>query len=186
MVHPRTMPTTTSGRARSVMPMPPASEGPLLWSRMASPIDDLLLVGRDGVLNGLYVADHDRCASLPSDWVEDDDAFAEPRRQLTEYFEGTRTTFDLRIELHGSPFQRQVWQALLDVPYGRTASYGDIARSLGRPTAARAVGAANGRNPVSIIVPCHRVIGAAGTLTGYGWGNDRKRWLLDHEARVSG
>lgn len=152
---------------------------------MPSPIGQLLLVGRPGVLNGLYVADHERCASVPPEWVEDDDAFADSRRQLVEYFDGGRTTFDLRIELHGSPFQRQVWQALLDVPFGHTASYGEIARRIGRPTAPRAVGAANGRNPVSIIVPCHRVIGASGTLTGYGWGPDRKAWLLEHEARVT-
>lgn len=150
---------------------------------MPSPIGALLLVGRPGMLNGLYVADHERCASIPPDWVEDAGAFDEPLRQLAEYFDGTRTTFDVRIELHGSPFQRQVWEALLEVPYGGTASYGDIARRVGRPTAARAVGAANGRNPVSIIVPCHRVVGAGGALTGYGWGTERKAWLLDHEAR---
>ncbi|HVF73984.1 MAG TPA: methylated-DNA--[protein]-cysteine S-methyltransferase [Acidimicrobiales bacterium] len=153
-----------------------------LWTRTPSPIGDLLLVGDGDVLNGLYVADHEKCAVITSEWKQDDDAFEDVRRQLGEYFAGTRRTFDLRIELHGSPFQRQVWDALLEVPYGETASYGQIARRLGRPTAARAVGAANGRNPVSIIVPCHRVIGASGTLTGYGWGTDRKAWLLDHEA----
>jgi methylated-DNA-[protein]-cysteine S-methyltransferase len=157
--------------------------GELRWSRVPSPIGELLLVGHQGVLSGLYVAEHDRCPSVAVGAVEDDDAFADTRSQLAEYFAGTRRTFDLRIELHGSAFQRRVWQALLDVAFGETASYGEIARRLGVPTAARAVGSANGRNPVSIVVPCHRVIGAGGTLTGYGWGTDRKAWLLDHEAR---
>jgi methylated-DNA-[protein]-cysteine S-methyltransferase len=157
----------------------------LLCSHLASPIGNLLLVGRPGVLTGLYVADHDRCPAVAPEWVEDDDAFTDVRRQLGEYFEGTRRTFDVHTEPAGSPFQRQVWQALLDIPYGHTASYGDIARRLGRPTAARAIGAANGRNPISIVVPCHRVIGANGTLTGYGWGNERKAWLLDHERRCA-
>ena len=160
------------------------STGELLWSRMPSPIGELLLVGRKGVLSGLYVADHERCPSVTAAAVEDHDAFVDARAQLDEYFTGSRRTFELHVELHGSPFQRRVWQALLDVPYGQTASYGEIARRLGVPTAARAVGAANGRNPVSIVVPCHRVIGASGTLTGYGWGTDRKAWLLDHEARA--
>lgn len=157
----------------------------LFWSRHPSPIGNLLLVGRPGVLTGLYVADHDRCPPVAPGWVEDDSVFDEAHRQLGEYFEGTRHAFDLRTEPTGSPFQRQVWEALLDIPYGYTASYGDIARRVGRPTAPRAVGAANGRNPISIVVPCHRVIGANGTLTGYGWGNERKLWLLDHERRCA-
>lgn len=157
----------------------------LLWSHLPSPIGNLLLVGRPGVLTGLYVADHDRCPGVAPGWVENDDAFTDVRGQLVEYFEGTRHTFDVHTEPAGSPFQRQVWRALLDIPYGHTASYGDVARRLGRPTAARAIGAANGRNPISIVVPCHRVIGANGTLTGYGWGNERKAWLLDHERRCA-
>lgn len=165
------------------MTITPPSTGELLWSCMPSPIGRLLLVGRKGVLSGLYVADHERCPSVAGGAVEDDDAFEDARAQLADYFAGSRRTFDLQVELHGSPFQRRVWQALLDVPYGQTASYGEIARRLDVPTAARAVGTANGRNPVSIVVPCHRVIGASGTLTGYGWGTDRKAWLLDHEAR---
>lgn len=156
---------------------------PLLWTTIPSPIGPLLAVGRSGLLTGLYVADHARCPAPPGEAARDDDAFEEPRRQLAEYFAGDRRTFDLRIELHGTPFQRRVWEALLEVPFGETASYGQIARRLGLPTAARAVGAANGRNPVSIVVPCHRVVGADGTLTGYGWGTERKAWLLDHEAR---
>lgn len=156
-----------------------------VWTSLPSPIGLLRLVARDGRLVGLYVADHDKCPPVGGAWVEDDGPFDEVRRQLDEYFTGRRTRFDVGFELDGSPFQRQVWQALCDIPYGETISYGELARRVGRPGAARAVGAANGRNPVSIIVPCHRVIGANGTLTGYGWGNDRKAWLLRLEGAVA-
>ncbi|TNF36939.1 MAG: methylated-DNA--[protein]-cysteine S-methyltransferase [Deltaproteobacteria bacterium] len=105
------------------------------------------------------------------------------RRELEEYFAGQRRTFDVPTRLDGTPFQRAVWAALRDIPWGQTVSYGELARRLGRPTASRAVGAANGANPVPIIVPCHRVIGANGALTGYGGGEDRKRWLLAHEGQ---
>ncbi|HEX6535328.1 MAG TPA: methylated-DNA--[protein]-cysteine S-methyltransferase [Gemmatimonadaceae bacterium] len=103
------------------------------------------------------------------------------REQLGEYFAGRLTTFDLPLAPRGTPFQHRVWNALREIPYGRTVSYSAIALRIGAPDAVRAVGAANGRNPLSIIVPCHRVIGADGTLTGYGGGIDRKRWLLAHE-----
>ncbi len=99
-------------------------------------------------------------------------------RQLDEYFAGTRQTFDVELALRGTEFQRAVWEALVQIPYGATASYGDIARAIGRPNAVRAVGQANGRNPVAIVVPCHRVIGSNNGLTGYGGGIDRKRYLL--------
>jgi methylated-DNA-[protein]-cysteine S-methyltransferase len=102
--------------------------------------------------------------------------------QLDEYFEGRRTRFDLRLAMRGTPFQLRVWAALDDIPFGETISYGELARRVGAPGAARAVGLANGRNPVPIVVPCHRVIGANGTLTGYGGGLDRKRWLLGLES----
>ena len=101
--------------------------------------------------------------------------------QLEAYFAGSRQTFDVPLALAGTDFQRRVWEGLLEIPYGHTMSYGELARRVGRPGASRAVGLANGRNPVAIIVPCHRVIGANGTLTGYGGGLDRKVWLLDHE-----
>jgi methylated-DNA-[protein]-cysteine S-methyltransferase len=101
--------------------------------------------------------------------------------QLAEYFAGERRAFDLPLAPQGSGFQVEVWRALLRIPYGETCSYGDIARVVGRPAASRAVGAANGRNPIPIIVPCHRVIGSNGSLTGYGGGLPVKRWLLDHE-----
>ncbi len=102
-------------------------------------------------------------------------------RQLEAYFRGERRSFDLPLRLEGTPFQRRVWQALLRVPYGRTATYGELAAALGSPRAGRAVGGANHRNPVSIIVPCHRVVGGDGGLVGYGGGLWRKEWLLRHE-----
>ncbi len=105
--------------------------------------------------------------------------------QLEEYFAGKRTAFDLPLAPEGTIFQREVWDILLTIPFGRTMSYGEIARKIGRPSAVRAVGAANGANPVSIIVPCHRIIGADGSLTGYGGGLGRKKWLLEHERRCS-
>ena len=102
--------------------------------------------------------------------------------QLTEYFAGDRTEFDLPLRPIGTDFQRRVWRALCDIPFGRTWSYGELAMHIGSPTASRAVGLANGRNPISIVIPCHRVIGANGSMTGYGGGIERKRWLLAHEA----
>lgn len=106
-------------------------------------------------------------------------------KQLREYFAGTRTAFDLPLAPRGTEFQRRVWHALLAIPHGATCSYVDIARAIGAPSASRAVGAANGKNPIAIIVPCHRVIGASGALTGYGGGLPTKRWLLAHERRGS-
>jgi methylated-DNA-[protein]-cysteine S-methyltransferase len=107
---------------------------------------------------------------------------AAARRQLIEYFDRQRTTFDLPLDLHGTPFQLQVWNALTRIPFGSTLSYGELARRVGSPNGSRAVGAANGRNPVAIVVPCHRVIGANGDLTGFGGGMERKSWLLQHES----
>jgi methylated-DNA-[protein]-cysteine S-methyltransferase len=107
-------------------------------------------------------------------------------KQLDEYFRGKRRIFELMLRLEGSEFQLDVWQALLDVPYGGTASYADIAKAVGRPKAVRAVGAANGANPISLIIPCHRVIGTDGRLVGYGGGLDRKEWLIEHEWKHSG
>lgn len=118
-------------------------------------------------------------ADLPA--RRDAEGAAAAIEQLREYFAGARTTFDLTLAPRGTAFQRQVWLALRPIPYGVTTSYGAIAASIGRPTASRAVGAANGQNPIAIVVPCHRVIGSTGALTGYGGGMDRKRWLLRHE-----
>jgi methylated-DNA-[protein]-cysteine S-methyltransferase len=121
-----------------------------------------------------------------ADWVRDDAAFDDVRAQLAEYFGGSRTEFDLPLHMIGSAWQRRVWTALLDIRCGETESYGSLAARIGSPGAARAVGLANGQNPVPIIVPCHRVIGANGSLTGYGGGLDAKRWLLAHEAQRTG
>jgi methylated-DNA-[protein]-cysteine S-methyltransferase len=148
-----------------------------------SPIGPLALAGRGRVLTHLRMLDQtyepDR-----SDWVHDERAFPDAVDQLQAYFAGERTDFDLELGLVGSDFQRRVWQALLTIPYGETRSYGQIAALIGAPGAARAVGLANGHNPIAIIVPCHRVIGASGSLTGYGGGLDRKRSLLEMERNV--
>lgn len=149
--------------------------------RLASPIGALLVMTTGDALSGLYVADHER-APQPPPHSEEGGAFVDTVcAQITSYFEGARTRFELPLHLDGTEFQRRVWSALLEVPFGGTASYLDIAAAIGRPSAVRAVGLANGSNPVSIVVPCHRVIGSNGSLTGYGWGTERKRWLLDFE-----
>jgi methylated-DNA-[protein]-cysteine S-methyltransferase len=153
---------------------------------MDSPIGPLTLAGTGGALTGLYM-DRQRYRPETETFGDRDDApFAAAVTQLREYFAGRRTEFDLSLNLIGTPFQRQVWEALLTIPYGQTVSYGELADRLGRPRgAARAVGLANGHNPIGIIVPCHRVVGTDGGLTGYGGGLDRKRHLLDFERRVS-
>ena len=150
------------------------------YSTLTTPIGELLLAADpDGALTAVHLPG--RHAS--TDGWERDDALLEPaRRQLTEYFAGERTAFDLPLRPAGAPFQLRVWEALTRVPYGETAAYGELAAELGHPGAARAVGAANGRNPIAIVVPCHRVIGASGALTGYAGGLECKRELLDLEA----
>lgn len=155
-----------------------------LYTRVDSPLGELLLVGSGGALVGVYMTPHRHGPEPAACWKRDDGALRESARQLAEYFAGIRTEFDLRLAPEGTPFQVRVWQALLEIPYGETEGYGDLAARIGSPGGARAVGMANGRNPISIIVPCHRVIGASGDLTGYGGGLQRKRWLLDHEAAV--
>ncbi len=149
----------------------------MIHTLIDTPLDPLLAVGDDaGRLTGLWF---DRSPAPES--RRDDRAFATLREQVDAYFAGDLTAFDVPLLVAGTPWQRQVWQALQAVPYGQTMSYGELAARLGRPSAARAVGAANGRNPVSVIVPCHRLIGASGALTGYLGGLERKRWLIDHE-----
>lgn len=145
-----------------------------------SPLGDIILSGADR-LSRVDFADSRNAAQLGSDGHRDDRAFAQAREQLRAYFAAELTSFDLDLDLHGTEFQRRVWAALLRIPYGQTTTYGRLAEELGDPKAVRAVGAANGRNPISIIVPCHRVIGADGRLTGYGGGLERKQWLLAHE-----
>lgn len=152
------------------------------YTSIDSPLGRILLVGSDTGLRGLHLADHERAPQPPPSWQRDDDAFVSVARQLTDYFAGVRTSFDLPLDLSaGTDFQRRVWEQLLAIPYGETISYGELARRIGQPTASRAVGLANGQNPVAIVVPCHRVVAANGGLGGYGWGLDRKSWLLDLE-----
>jgi methylated-DNA-[protein]-cysteine S-methyltransferase len=145
-----------------------------------SPIGPLVLAGQGRVLTNLRMLDQTHEPSR-TDWAPDDRAFSDAVDQLGAYFTGERVDFDLKLSLVGSEFQRRVWQALLTIPYGETRSYGQIADHIGASGAARAVGLANGRNPIAIIVPCHRVIGASGNLIGYGGGLDRKRSLLELE-----
>jgi methylated-DNA-[protein]-cysteine S-methyltransferase len=149
-----------------------------------SPVGPLTLVAVDGTLTGLYMGGQRHRPPEQTFGEPDRTPFPEVIRQLDEYFAGRRTEFELPVTLVGTPFQRTVWAALREIPYGETMSYGHLAVRIGRPTAARAVGLANGRNPIGIIVPCHRVVGATGDLTGYGGGLDRKHHLLDFERGV--
>jgi methylated-DNA-[protein]-cysteine S-methyltransferase len=153
-----------------------------LYNRMEGPIGELLLVGDGHALRGLFMQEGRTAASVHPEWRPADEPFADVRRQLSEYFDGERAAFDVPLVISGTPFQRRVWQALRQIPYGETTTYGELARRVGRPSASRAVGLANGRNPIAVIVPCHRVIGSDGSLTGYGGGLERKRLLLELEA----
>ena len=155
-----------------------------LYTTISSPLGTLLLGGDGDELTRLHMQDAPHPITVNPRWRRDHEAFAEARRQLDEYFAGARRDFELALKPAGSEFELRVWAALLEIPYGETASYGEIARRVGVPDAARAVGLANARNPIAVIVPCHRVIGADGTLTGYGGGLQRKRLLLDLEAGV--
>jgi methylated-DNA-[protein]-cysteine S-methyltransferase len=155
------------------------------YTTVDSPIGPLMVARDDEGICALWLPVGGRAAEPANGWVREDAAFADVKEQLAEYFAGTRSTFDLPLHLIGTAFQRRVWKALLDIPCGATTSYGALALSVGAPSAARAVGAANGQNPIAVIVPCHRVIGASGSLTGYGGGLPAKRWLLEHEARQS-
>lgn len=146
-----------------------------------SPIGPLTIAGRDGAVTHLIMEEQSHPPLTRHTWTADPNGFEKAVEQLRAYFAGARHTFDVPIALDGTDFQRQVWRALGDIPYGETRTYGQIAESIGRSGASRAVGLANGRNPISIIVPCHRVIGASGDLTGYGGGIDRKRALLELE-----
>ncbi|MGI9034094.1 MAG: methylated-DNA--[protein]-cysteine S-methyltransferase [Acidimicrobiales bacterium] len=152
--------------------------------RVASPLGEVVLVGDGQRLHGLYTTGHRRRPTLDTDGVEDGkgDGLADAAEQLAEWFDGRRREFDLELELIGTPFQRRVWDALGEIPFGATVTYGELAARIGRAGSGRAVGHAVGRNPVSIVVPCHRVVGARGVLTGYAGGLDTKQWLLAHEA----
>lgn len=147
-----------------------------------SPVGPLTLVATDGVLSGLYMNAQRHRPATDSFGPADVNLFAEVAGQLDAYFAGRLTDFDVPITLAGSVFQKRVWNALRSIPYGETITYGELADQIGQHGAARAVGLANGRNPVSIIIPCHRVVGAAGKLTGYGGGIERKQQLLTLES----
>jgi methylated-DNA-[protein]-cysteine S-methyltransferase len=151
---------------------------PARWHSVDSPLGELLLVGDGRALTRLEMPPWE----VPAGAEQDPEAFAEVEAQLGAYFAGELTEFDLPLAPAGSGFQLAVWAALLRIPYGETASYGEIANEVGRPDAVRAVGTTNGRNPIAVIVPCHRVIGADGSLVGYGGGLPRKRLLLELEA----
>ena len=150
-----------------------------------SPVGPLTLVGEGDDITGLYFETGSSVATPRSGWVRDDRQLRPAAAQLAEYFAGKRTRFELPLAPRGTAFQKSVWAALMSIPFGQTASYGDIARVIGKPAASRAVGGANHRNPLSIIIPCHRVIGADGGMTGYGGELYRKRLLLDLESRVA-
>lgn len=148
-----------------------------------SPIGPLTLVEVDGALAGLFMEGHQPAPRPATLGGRRDGILPEVVEQLSQYFALERTSFDLCLKARGTDFQQQVWGVLRTIPYGRTMTYGQVAEALGRPGAARAVGLANGRNPISIVVPCHRVVGSSGTLTGYAGGVARKAFLLDLESR---
>jgi len=156
-------------------------------TRFPSPIGDLVITASDSGLTGVWFPGKGPVAAARPDDERGPAStlLARASEQLAEYFAGTRTTFDLLLDAGGTAFERRVWDALRTIPYGTTLSYSELARRLGDPRATRAVGAANGKNPIPIIVPCHRVIGANGALTGFGGGLDRKRWLLEHEGALT-
>lgn len=146
-----------------------------------SPVGELTLVGNGDALTGVYFPEHVRRPEQATFGLRDDAAFSAAHRQLDEYFDGRRTRFELDLAPRGNAFQHKVWAQLREIPFGETRSYGQLALALGDPALARAVGAANGQNPLSIIVPCHRVVGSDGRLTGYAGGLARKAFLLEWE-----
>ena len=158
----------------------------ITYDLVPSPVGSLLVSAEDEGLTSVWFAPHE--GRIGADWVRDrggtdvaSRTLASARAQLEAYFAGSLRAFDVPLAPTGTPFQLRVWEALRRIPFGETISYSTLARRIGSPDAVRAVGAANGRNPLPIIVPCHRVIGADGSLTGFGGGIERKRWLLDHE-----
>ncbi len=157
----------------------------MYYCYLDSPIGELLLAGDDDALSLVSFPEGSMRRDPEPDWIYNEKPFAAARQQLTEYFAGERREFDLPLKLSGTEFQLSVLHALQQIPYGETTSYSDVAERIGRPKAVRAVGAANGRNPIPIIVPCHRVIGSHGDLTGFGGGLDTKEALLRLEAEHS-
>lgn len=158
----------------------------MFYTMLASPVGELLLAGDEDALQVVGFPSGRGAARPEQDWTENPAPFAEAARQLGDYFAGKRHSFDLPLAPSGTPFQRDVLAALQQIPYGETRSYGELAKAVGRPKASRAVGAANGRNPLPIVIPCHRAIGSDGSLTGFGGGLATKRFLLDLERRHAG
>lgn len=155
------------------------------YSELDSPVGGLLLLGDERSLKGLYMHEQKHRPSLPAGCERNDQVFRAVHEQLRAYFAGRLQAFEVALSSEGSAFQQKVWRGLLEIPFGTTESYGQLARRIGNEKASRAVGLANGRNPIGIIVPCHRVVGANGSLTGYGGGLTRKQWLLEHERRFA-
>ncbi|MGE3314047.1 MAG: methylated-DNA--[protein]-cysteine S-methyltransferase [Planctomycetaceae bacterium] len=155
------------------------------YSELDSPLGKIVVCGDGPFVTGLFLPDHKGFSGIDARWTRSDARFAEIRAQLAEYFAGTRQSFDVPLRLDGTPFQKRVWQELVNIPFGSTITYAELARRIGRPTASRAVGHANGRNPVSILIPCHRVVATDGKLTGYAGGISRKKWLIDLERAAS-
>jgi len=160
---------------------------PTTFTRFPSPLGELVLTASETALTGIYFPTSRHVPPLHDvERGSGGEVLARTRDQLSEYFARTRTTFDLPLQPSGTPFELRVWEELRAIPFGATRSYSEIARRLGDVRSTRAVGAANGKNPIPIIVPCHRVVGANGELTGFGGGLDRKRWLLEHEGALLG
>ncbi len=179
----------TAPRPRARRPRAKASvEGasPTYFDVVPSPIGDLYLTARDGAITGLHMGEPRGGEETTSKWTRDPRMLASARAQLEAYLAGELTEFNLALSSGGTPFQQKVWNELRRIPYGQTISYAELAERVGNPKAMRAVGAANGRNPIAIIVPCHRVIGANGSMTGFGGGIERKVWLLTHEKSRAG
>ena len=153
------------------------------YARFTTSLGRVFATAREGAVTGVYFEGQRHAPAIDPSWVEEptDAALLECARQLCDYLDGRRRGFDLPLAPEGTPFQRRVWDELRRIPFGETISYSELARRLGDPKLVRAVGVANGRNPISIVIPCHRVIGADGSLVGYGGGLERKRWLLQHE-----
>jgi methylated-DNA-[protein]-cysteine S-methyltransferase len=185
------LPASDAGaRASAASPSRPATMI-TAYLTMPSPVGELLLTAVEDGLTRLWFEEHRYGGSVRAEWRRAESVSGSAahvlhaaREQLNEYFAGARTSFDLPLAATGTHFQERVWTALRTIPFGHTMSYGELAVRLGEPKAVRAVGSANGHNPISIVVPCHRVIGARGALTGFGGGLERKRWLLEHEGAI--
>jgi methylated-DNA-[protein]-cysteine S-methyltransferase len=153
------------------------------YTKLKTPLCEIILAGGSAGLSHIFF-NKDGKIKLPAEWVKDDDFFTDTVKQIEEYFRGKRTQFKVKLDLHGTDFQKKVWNALLRIPYGETRSYGSIARAINKPKACRAVGMANSKNPIPLIVPCHRVIGADGSLTGFAGGLTIKEKLLKLEKNI--